>query len=225
VIALRDLVELIFVLGFLVAVPPLVERAMASHGLSMLGTNRILATGVLFILWAGLAAAMVALNREAWSLVGLARPKSIPQTVVLGLAVAACIFAAVVTLEHFGYGRDRLGDMVTELKGNPQLLAERMAISVLVVGFVEEFIFRGFVMRRIASLLGDKGVSWFLALIAQAALFGLSHGYQQTYGMVLTGGIGLFLGAVYLLSGRNLWIVAIGHGVYDAAHAAYIAMS
>jgi len=48
------------------------------------------------------------------------------------------------------------------------------------------------------------------------------HGYQHLYGMQLTGVIGLFLGSVYLLSGRNLWIPIIGHAVYNAAHAVYL---
>jgi len=125
-------------------------------------------------------------------------------------------------LERLGYGAGRLGDMGEELKGHPVLLAERVAISLLIVGFVEEFIFRGFIMARIASALGGANWAWALALIAQAVLFGLSHGYQHLYGMLLTGVIGLFLGSVYLLSGRNLWIPIIGHAVYNAAHAVYL---
>src|SRR5579864_3239917 len=132
--------------------------------------------------------------------------------------------AVVVTLENLGYGQDRLGDMGQELKGNIGLVLERMAISILVVGFVEEFIFRGFIMSRLANIFGGSQIAWAVALVGQAALFGLSHGYQQLYGMVLTGAIGLFLGGVYLITGRNLWIVIIGHGFYDAAHAAYLGM-
>ena len=221
-IALRDLTELIPVLAFVVVVPPLVEAAMVQRGIPMAGTNRILATAVLFVLWALLAALLMALNREPLSAAGLARPERLGRTALLGLIVAAVIFAAVVTLERLGYGAGRLGDIGEELKGHPVLLAERVAISLLVVGFVEEFIFRGFIMARIASALGGANWAWALALIAQAVLFGLLHGYQHLYGMLLTGVIGLFLGSVYLLSGRNLWIPIIGHAVYNAAHAVYL---
>ena len=140
--ALRDFVELVLVLGFVVVVPPLVEQQLAQRGISMTGTNRIVATAVLFVLWAAFAGLMLAINREPLKAVGLARPRSVGQTVLLGLIVAAIIFVVVVTLEHFGYGRDRLGDMGRELRGNWTLLAERVAISLLIVGFVEEFIFR-----------------------------------------------------------------------------------
>ena len=222
-IALRDLVELLLVFAFVIVVPPLVEAEMQRHGIAMVGTTRIIGTAALQLLWAGFAALLLIVNRERFAAIGLGRPASVGRTVLLGLLTAACIFAAVVTLEHFGYGRERLGDIGRELKGNLPLLAERVAISLVVVGFVEEFIFRGFVMSRVAHIFGGANWSWIIALFAQAALFGLAHGYQQLYGMALTGIIGLFLGAVYLLSGRNLWVPIIGHGVYDAAHAIWIA--
>ncbi len=223
-IALRDFVEILLVLAFVVIVPPLLEQVMVQHGLPMTGTSRIVVTSGIFVVWAGFVALLVALNRESFSVVGLKRPDSVGSTVLLGLLVSATMFAIVVGLEALGYGRDRLGDMATELKGNLVVLAERMAISVFVVGFVEEFVFRGFILSRFASIFGGSRVALALAVVGQAALFGLSHGYQQAFGMILTTGLGLLLGAIYLWSGRNLWIVVIGHGVYDAAHAAWIGL-
>lgn len=224
-IALRDLLELAALFGFLVVVPSLVEHFLTARGVSTVGSNRIVATTAIFIAWALLAALLLALNREPISNVGLARIEKPVQTILYGLLTAVAIFAVVVTLERLGYGRERLGDMALELKGNFTMLVERAAISLLVVGFVEEFIFRGFIMSRLANILGGSRVAWMIALILQAALFGLSHGYQELFGMVLTGVIGLFLGSIYLMSGKNLWIVVIGHGAYDAAHAFYIAFS
>src|SRR3989442_14906248 len=125
----------------------------------------------------------MALNREPLSAAGLARPERLGRTALLGLIVAAVIFAAVVTLERLGYGAGRLGDIGEELKGHPVLLAERVAISLLVVGFVEEFIFRGFIMARIASALGGANLTLALALIALAAPLGLFRGNHHLYGV------------------------------------------
>jgi membrane protease YdiL (CAAX protease family) len=223
-IALRDIVELVAVLAFVVIVPPVIEQVLVQHGISTSGTNRIVATGFILVLWAGFTAVLLLLNREPFSNVGLINSHNPLKTAIYGLLTTAAIFAVVVTLEKFGYGQDRLGDMGEELKGNIGLVLERMAISILVVGFVEEFVFRGFIMSRLANIFGGSQIAWAIALIGQAALFGFFHGYQQLYGMVLTGAIGLFLGGVYLIAGRNLWIVIIGHGFYDAAHAAYLGM-
>jgi membrane protease YdiL (CAAX protease family) len=135
--------------------------------------------------------------------------------------VATVVFALVVSLEQLGYGANRLGDMAAELKGNPTLLAERVAISVLVVGPVEEFIFRGFLFLRLTKLFGGSTIAVALALLLQAGIFGLSHAYQHLYGILLTTFLGIFFAVVYLALRRNLWVIIIGHGVYDAAHAIY----
>lgn len=220
--AIRDLLEIVLVLAFIVIVPPFAEKLMIQHGFDVGGTNRIVASSVLFILWALFAAFLLKLNGEALSAVGLGKPRSVVQTLLLGLLTAAIVFGAVVTLEHFGYGTNRLGDIGTEIRRSPWLLAQRIAISLLIVGFVEEFIFRGFILTRLANSFGRSTPAWLVAIIVQAALFGLSHGYQQLYGVMLTGAIGLFFGLIFVFGGRNLWIVIVGHGVYDAAHALYL---
>lgn len=220
--ALRDFVEILLVVAFAIVVPSLVEQVLIAHGFGTTGTERIVGTGLIFVCWAIMAFVLLVLNGEGFAVVGLAKPANVPATISYGLLTAAGMFVTVVTLEHMGYGRDRLGDMATELQNNPALVVQRMALSVFVVGFVEEFIFRGFILTRLVNIFGGSATAWMLAIGGQAVLFGLSHGYQSTYGMVLTGGIGLFLGLIFGYGGRNLWIPIIGHGIYDAAHAFFL---
>lgn len=220
--ALRDLIEIAVVLAFVVLIPPLLERFMATARLTLAGTNRIVATGLIFVVWAAFASLLVRINGERLSDLGLNRPVSLGRTLLYGVLVAGVVFALVVSLEQFGYGANRLGDMAAELKGNPTLLAERVAISVLVVGPVEEFIFRGFLFLRLTKLFGGSTVAVALALLLQAGIFGLSHAYQHLYGILLTTFLGIFFAVVYLALRRNLWVIIIGHGVYDAAHAIYL---
>jgi len=170
---------------------------MIGAGLSVVGSNRIVATGLIFIAWAVFAGLLLALNREPPSEVGLTKPTSVSRTIFYGMLIAASVFVAVVGLEQLGYGTNRLGDLAAELKGNPVLLAERVAISVLVVGPVEEFVFRGFLFLRLTKLFGGSTVAILTALILQAALFGLSHAYQHLYGILLTTSLGIFFGFVY----------------------------
>lgn len=220
--ALRDLAEIVVVLAFVIIIAPLVERLMVSMGLSMAGTNRIVATALIFIAWTACAGLLVKINGERLSDVGLNRPVSVGRTLVYGVLVAAAVFTLVVSLEQLGYGANRLGDMAAELKGNPVLLAERVAISLLVVGPVEEFIFRGFLFLRLTKLFGGSTIAVAVAVLLQASIFGLSHTYQHLYGILLTTSLGILFGVVYLALRRNLWVIIIGHGVYDAAHAIYL---
>ncbi len=221
--ASRDFFEIIAILVFVVVIPVCAEHIMVAAGLGVTGSNRIIATGIIFVAWALLAAIFVAINRESLSDVGLKKPARVSCTVLCGLLAATVVFVIAVGLEKLGYGANRIGEMAAELKGNPALLAQRIVISVLIVGFVEEFIFRGFLLLRLTKLFGGSNVATATALVMQAALFGLSHAYQHLYGILLTGFLGLLFGIVYLALNRNLWVVVIGHGLYDAAHAVYLA--
>jgi membrane protease YdiL (CAAX protease family) len=50
----------------------------------------------------------------------------------------------------------------------------------------------------------------------QGALFGAAHAYQNLLGIAITGTLGILMGLLVLASGRNLWAVIVGHGLFDA---------
>ena len=58
-------------------------------------------------------------------------------------------------------------------------------------------------------------MSWAAGLVFVTVLFGFGHSYQGLAGMIDTGIHGLILGAVYLASGRNLWVTILAHGTAD----------
>ena len=71
-------------------------------------------------------------------------------------------------------------------------------------------------MQGFAMLLGGSRTAWIAACLVQGALFGAAHAYQNPLGILITGTLGVLLGIIVLASGRNLWLVIIGHGLYDA---------
>ncbi len=81
--------------------------------------------------------------------------------------------------------------------------------------FGEEMLARGFLLNRFADIFGTTKAGWILAMIAQAVLFGLAHSYQGVTGAMIVTGVGLTAGAAYLLTGRNLWVPIITHGLLD----------
>jgi membrane protease YdiL (CAAX protease family) len=62
----------------------------------------------------------------------------------------------------------------------------------LTAGFCEELMFRGFVQRQLHVLTGNAA----LAVIGQAALFGVTHGYQGWRSIVTITLYGLLIGAL-----------------------------
>jgi membrane protease YdiL (CAAX protease family) len=52
-------------------------------------------------------------------------------------------------------------------------------------------------------------------MIVVAVLFGLAHWYKGPAGVLDSTVSGLILGGFYLLSGRNLWVTILAHGLSD----------
>jgi membrane protease YdiL (CAAX protease family) len=90
-----------------------------------------------------------------------------------------------------------------------------IALISVSAGVGEEMLFRGVVQ---ASLSAWLGVPWGLGLAS--LLFGLLHPISVAY-MVITGVLGLYLGAVWYVGG-NLLTVMIAHALYDFAALGYL---
>jgi membrane protease YdiL (CAAX protease family) len=146
--------------------------------------------------------------------IGLNRPRSWLRVIGLGILLAAIFFGAIYLSERAGFHREL--SRFSALQGNLRLTLITVFYVLIGAGFYEEFMFRGFLMQGFAMFFGGSRAAWAVALIVQAALFGVSHAYQNPLGILITGTLGALLGVVVLLSGRNLWIAIIGHGLFDA---------
>jgi len=102
-----------------------------------------------------------------------------------------------------------------KLIGNVKLLLILIGLSWVAAGFGEEFVWRGYLLNRLADLFGRHRAGWAIALIAMSAAFGLAHAYQGVTGIVENTIAGLLLGGLYLASGRNLLVPIIAHGITD----------
>ncbi len=83
-----------------------------------------------------------------------------------------------------------------------------LALSAL-AGIAEEVLFRAALQGGLAELLGGA-----LGLIAASVLFGAAHAVSRLYA-VLAAVIGVYLGALWMLSG-NLLVPVVAHAGYDA---------
>jgi membrane protease YdiL (CAAX protease family) len=154
-----------------------------------------------------------------WKGVGLKRPARWGQAVTLGAVTG-------VTYQFFGsYVLEPLIVRLTRhpvdlsqfanLRGNVFLLLLLLALVWTFAAFGEEFVYRGYLMNRVAELAGGGAAAWAVSLAFVSALFGVAHLYQGVSGILVNAAAGLVYGAVYLRAGRNLWAPVIAHGVYD----------
>ena len=91
-----------------------------------------------------------------------------------------------------------------------------IAIGWIVGGFMEECLFRGFLLTRVAELLGGEPAAVAAGIVVQALLFGSMHLYGGTFAFVYATVFALSGGIAYLLVGRNLLPLMAVHGISNS---------
>jgi membrane protease YdiL (CAAX protease family) len=162
-----------------------------------------------------IACVLIWFRRERLADIGLKRPQSWLRTFLIGILIAAIVFAGIYFSEKAGFHRDL--SRFAALKGNLTLTACTVVYVIIGAGFYEEFMFRGFLMQGLAMFFGGSRSASGAALIIQGALFGASHAYQNPLGVLITGTLGALLGILVIVSGRNLWPAIIAHALFDAS--------
>ena len=71
------------------------------------------------------------------------------------------------------------------------------ALFPLTAGFCEEAIFRGYLQKQFHALTGSAAI----AVLAQAILFGIAHGYQGLKNVIVITVLGLLYGLLALARG------------------------
>jgi CAAX protease family protein len=184
---------------------------LASAGLLPLGGTPVLFAWALLSFWLR--------GEGAWRGVGLERRRYWARMAIAGLALGvAWAYASVYALEPLiSRVTGALPDvsLFAGLTGNRRLLAVALVASWTLAAVGEEYVYRGYLMRRIAQAFGGSRRAWIVALVATSVVFAAGHLYQGVSGAVSAGCAGLVLGGAYLGSGRNLWVPILAHGAND----------
>lgn len=124
---------------------------------------------------------------------------------VISLAVLACV-GVIAHLFHLSAPQKTLAALAPR---NAQEILLWIALSCT-AGFVEEFAFRGYLLRQFAAPMQSLAVG----VIASSLIFGVAHGYEGAAGMLAIGVYGaLFCGLAILL--RTLRPGMIAHAWHD----------
>jgi membrane protease YdiL (CAAX protease family) len=168
-----------------------------------------------------LACASLWLRGVRWRELGLTCPRSWIRTILASIGVAVVVMALLIVLSEvvlrsFPNAAPADDSRFDPLRGHlPNLLINLVAVW-LTAGFVEEMMWRGYLMNRLVDLVGQTKLAWGIALIGSAAIFGIAHAYQGPSGIAVTGVAGLLFGTAYLIVGRrSLWILVLAHALID----------
>ncbi len=169
---------------------------------------------------AAFAIALVLAAREPLASMGFCWPIPLRRTLLWALAATLFICAFVTPfiepwLNHLtGTAADYSG--YGALQNNLPMSLRLIAYAWISAAIGEEIIFRGYFLHQVEAVLGNGTLTRVAATVLGATVFGLSHHTQGMVGMLLTGLTGLLMGAVFYLSGRNLWTVILAHALIDA---------
>lgn len=157
----------------------------------------------------------------SWGDLGLRWPESWPKTIGLTVLVfvlflaSAGGFSALADLFFEDVGASGRFDFV---KGNLTGYLLTMALVWTHGSFFEELLFRAFVITKLDQAMGSTKTASLIAVVIAAVFFGYRHYYYQgMHGALVTGGIGLAFGLVYVAIGRkNILPLVLTHGVANS---------
>jgi len=161
---------------------------------------------------------------ESLASIGLVPPKRWLVLIGRGLLVFVAILAFEIgvtpfldpIIAHATGTSAKLGETYfASVRGNLGLFLNLVSFGVFFGGLGEEILHRGFIMTRIAQLLGESRGAWIATVVLQAIPFALGHAYQGPVGM-----FGVFVIAIlYAIGasawGRNLWPAIVAHALFD----------
>ncbi len=157
----------------------------------------------------------------SWRDLGFRRPDSWLRTLGLSIFVFGAILLsggigdAIANLFfEKGYVANRFGD----IEGDVPMYLVWMALVWTHGAFFEEMLFRAFLINRLSQFMGSSTASTILAVAIAAVFFGYRHAYYQgLFGFVVTGAIGVALGAIYVWFGKtNLLPQILAHGYVNS---------
>jgi membrane protease YdiL (CAAX protease family) len=185
--------------------------------LFILGGNLLFVplSGVLILVWAWI-------SKTPWRDLGLARPRSWPGTIALGIVFGVALKFAMKSIVMPLLGAPPVNGPFHFLAHNPGEIPAMLYIIIIGAGFGEEMIFRGWAFERFGKLLGQAWWAKAIAVLITSAWFGQAHfGLQGMVGVQNAAVVGLIFGTVFALTGR-LFLLMIAHVAFDLAAYAMI---
>jgi membrane protease YdiL (CAAX protease family) len=161
-------------------------------------------------------------SNTPWKEIGYVAPKSWIKTIVVGI-----VFGIVFKLFMKSIGMPLLGGPAINptyhyLLHNASALPGMVYSMIIVAGFGEETLFRGYLFERLGKLFGKGILSTIFIILTTTALFASEHYPDQGLPGVEQAVVsGLVLGSIYSIR-KEIFTVMIIHAVFDLTAVALI---
>ncbi len=160
-------------------------------------------------------------SHTPWREIGYVRPKSWLGSLAVGIVFGCAfkLFMKVIVMPLLG--APAINTSYHYLAGNRAALPG-MVFTMIVAGFAEETLFRGYLFERLGKLFGTGVGAKVSIVLLTSALFALGHysnlGLPGVEQAMITG---LVFGTIFSITGR-IWMVMCAHAAFDLAAVAII---
>jgi uncharacterized protein len=185
--------------------------------LMILAGNLFLAPlgAILALLWAHR-------SRTPWREIGYVRPASWGRTALAGTALGVGVKLVMKSLIMPLLGAPPINSAYQFLVGNPAATLGMLGAVIVVAGWGEETLFRGYLFERLGKMLGKSPGAKVVIVILTSSVFGLLHLHDQGVSgagqAIITG---LVFGTIFAITGR-IWLLVFAHAAYDVIAVAII---
>jgi len=185
--------------------------------LVILAGNFIVAplSAVLVLFWARL-------SNTSWRDLGFVRPRSWTRTVVFGALFGIALKFFMKALVMPLLGGPPINQAYHFLADNTAALPGMILTMIVVSGFGEETLYRGYLFERLTKLLGTGAGVRLTIILLTSAWFALLHYPEQGVpGVEQAALTGLAFGGMFAIT-RQLWLPMIAHAAFDLVAVAMI---
>lgn len=165
------------------------------------------------------------LSRTPWREIGYVKPKSWITSVAAGIVFGVVFKVLMKAIVMPILGANPTNPAYHYLAGNPGAIPGAVLTMIVVAGFGEETVFRGYLFERLGKALGRSRAARIFTVLASAVLFGSLHYFDQGLAgaqqAIITG---LVFGAVFAATGQ-IWMLMCAHAAFDLTAVAIIYMN
>jgi uncharacterized protein len=185
--------------------------------LFILAGNAVVAplSAVLVLLW-------VWRSRTPWREIGYVQPKGWMASVAIGIVFGCAFKFLMKAIVMPVLGADPINHAYHYLAGNRAALPGAIYAMIVVAGFGEETVFRGYLFERLGRIFGHGATAKTFTVLLTSVWFGLAHypvqGLAGTEQATITG---LTFGIIFAITGR-IWMLMVAHAAFDLTALAII---
>jgi membrane protease YdiL (CAAX protease family) len=172
-------------------------------------------SAILVLLWAWR-------SHTPWRAIGYVRPESWTRSALIGIAFGIVLKFLLKVVVMPLLGAPPLNQAYHYLVGNTAALPGVVIAMIVVAGWGEETVFRGYMFERLGRLIGTAAWARALTVMLTSGLFAAGHYHVQGLAGAEQALItGLVFGTIFAVTGR-LWMLMFAHAAYDLTAVALI---